>query len=87
MAAIALSSSRRVQANARERAPLLFPLGHHREAHPHPNPLPRGEGASRFPQSVAHRGRDGPAVWVKRSETRHPRHYRRLSTRLIPSMA
>ena len=87
MAAMALSLTP-LLANVRKNG-ASFSLGHHREARPHPNPLPQGEGASRFPQSVAHRGRSGPAgsLSAAKPNTASHAHYRRLSTRLIPSMA
>ena len=77
MAAMALNSIPFL-ANAWENgASFSTPLIHHREARPHPHLIPEGKGVSRasvrFPQSVAHRERDGPAGWVERSEAQHSR--------------
>ena len=83
MAAIALSSIP-LLANAREIAP-SFPFGINATRTPTLSLRERGLAVFRN-QSLTAGGMDLQAG-AGRSEARHPRHYRRLSTRLIPSMA
>ena len=57
-------------ANARKNG-ASFPLGHRRDARPHPPPLPQGEGVSPFPQSGLTAGGMDLQAGAERSKAQH----------------